>query len=342
MQLFNAVENAIDDIPITEQNFSTAPDQILAENENSVASSIEPTPANPSLSCESSTPKTRLDDREKPSGDAVFSLETDTGSPASLDDAEQEDSFFFEPETQDGDIEDRSSEAVAISNSVDFDLEDFDSLDYPFTPPDTLNEDIANVSTLEQVSSDSAPISNSLAGETKTKGYGRLFKILCASAASASLVAALAIQWLLSTPHWNTQALLPIKSVVTPLCEFLYCFQDLDNEKYRSTELIVASHPEEQGALVLRTTLLNTANRPLPYPDLSLEFSDMKDNMIASRVFSASEYLGEGFLKQKKLSGSGTELMLAQKTPVTIELEFVDPGRAAVNYNIRYLHPNNL
>ena len=53
---------------------------------------------------------------------------------------------------------------------------------------------------------------------------------------------------------------------------------------------------------------------------------------MARRVFSPEEYLGDSLLS----SGNG---LLAQDTPVEIQLELADPGADAVNYSILYFLP---
>jgi predicted Zn finger-like uncharacterized protein len=85
----------------------------------------------------------------------------------------------------------------------------------------------------------------------------------------------------------------------------------------------VRSHPKAPHALIASTTLINNAPFVQPYPLLTLVFSDITGTELARRRFTPREYLS---------SDIDIAAGMTPNTPVSIELELVDPGKAAVNY----------
>jgi predicted Zn finger-like uncharacterized protein len=85
----------------------------------------------------------------------------------------------------------------------------------------------------------------------------------------------------------------------------------------------VRSHPVAAKALVASTTLINNARFAQPYPLLELRFSDINGTPLAQRRFKPREYLPAGTDFQ---AGMGPGI------PVQVELELMDPGSAAVNF----------
>ncbi|WP_373077786.1 zinc-ribbon and DUF3426 domain-containing protein [Zhongshania sp.] len=95
-----------------------------------------------------------------------------------------------------------------------------------------------------------------------------------------------------------------------------------------STNLLIRKHPEAPNALIVDTILLNRSTEPSAFPALKLDFSDISGQTLASRVFRPQEYLAG---ELNALSD------LASQQPVHIALEIVDPGSAAVNYQLQLL-----
>lgn len=89
--------------------------------------------------------------------------------------------------------------------------------------------------------------------------------------------------------------------------------------------LIVRSHPKINNALVIDAIILNSGIFAQPFPGLELKFTDIESNIVASRRFDSSEYLG-GELTGLEYMPGGTEVRLA--------LEIVDPGEAAISYEL--------
>ncbi|WP_455216877.1 DUF3426 domain-containing protein, partial [Kaarinaea lacus] len=85
----------------------------------------------------------------------------------------------------------------------------------------------------------------------------------------------------------------------------------------------VRSHPTAQHALIAGTTLINNAKFPQPYPLLTLTFSDITGTMLAQRRFTPREYLK---------TGTDIRAGMTPDSPVQVELELVDPGKDAVNF----------
>ena len=71
--------------------------------------------------------------------------------------------------------------------------------------------------------------------------------------------------------------------------------------------------------------LINSANFEQPYPGLRLEFSDLNNVLLAARSLQPTDYL------RGELAGA-TKMQVNQ--PIQISLEIVDPGEAAVNYQL--------
>ncbi len=123
-------------------------------------------------------------------------------------------------------------------------------------------------------------------------------------------------------PQWR-----PVYQVV---CQVSGCVlpsvQDVNAMTTRN--LVVRSHPELANALVVDVLLVNNKGFSQPFPDLSLQFTDLNENTVASRVFHPDEYLsGEA---------AGQQLM-PSKTPIHVALEIIDPGQEAVSYAVNLL-----
>jgi predicted Zn finger-like uncharacterized protein len=116
------------------------------------------------------------------------------------------------------------------------------------------------------------------------------------------------------------------------LCPKLGCTvpSRVDIAHIKSSNLVVRSHPEFAGALVVDAIIYNRATFSQPFPLLELRFADMNGNMIASRRFKPAEYLSG------ELAGV-TEM--PSQTPIHIALDILDPGNKAVNYSLSFHSP---
>ncbi len=113
-------------------------------------------------------------------------------------------------------------------------------------------------------------------------------------------------------------------------CDLLGCQLPtlIDIQRMRSHSLIVRSHPEYENALLVDTIVINTADFPQPFPRLQLIFTDLQNKTIASRQFSATEYLAG------ELAGA---TLMPPHQPIHLGLEIVDPGDQAVSYRLEIL-----
>jgi hypothetical protein len=91
--------------------------------------------------------------------------------------------------------------------------------------------------------------------------------------------------------------------------------------------LVVRSHPDLSGALIVDAIIVNQADFAQPYPVLELRFTSIDGNLVAGRRFQPAEYLSG------ELLGS---TQMATLTPIRIELQIEDPGGEAVNYFLNF------
>ena len=104
----------------------------------------------------------------------------------------------------------------------------------------------------------------------------------------------------------------------------------VDVSLIKSSNLVVRSHPDFAGALVVDAILYNRASFAQPFPLLELRFSDINDQLLANRRFKPSEYLAG------ELAG---QVEMPPQTPIHISLDILDPGQEAVNYSLTFQSP---
>lgn len=118
----------------------------------------------------------------------------------------------------------------------------------------------------------------------------------------------------------------PYRSVYSAVCPLLKCQVPAlaAPELIRTSNLVVRSHPQAEGALVVDTILLNTASFSQPFPELTLTFSNRYGETVASRSFLPGEYLAG------ELAG---HRLMPSNQPIHLTLEILDPGPDAVGYS---------
>lgn len=104
----------------------------------------------------------------------------------------------------------------------------------------------------------------------------------------------------------------------------------VDIELIKSSNLVVRSHPEFSGALVVDAILYNRAPFSQPFPLLELRFADINGQLLASRRFKPGEYLSGELAGQAEMP---------PQTPIHISLDILDPGTKAVNYSLSFHSP---
>lgn len=116
------------------------------------------------------------------------------------------------------------------------------------------------------------------------------------------------------------------------LCPQMGCSvpSKVDIAKIKSSNLVVRSHPDFNGALVVDAIIYNRASFSQPFPLLELRFADLNGHLIASRRFKPGEYL----------NGDLADLAeMPPQTPIHIALDILDPGPKAVNYSLSFHSP---
>ncbi len=104
----------------------------------------------------------------------------------------------------------------------------------------------------------------------------------------------------------------------------------VDIDLIKSSNLVVRSHPEFSGALVVDAILYNRAAFSQPFPLLELRFADINGQLLASRRFKPGEYLSGELAGQAEMP---------PQTPIHISLDILDPGTKAVNYSLSFHSP---
>lgn len=155
-----------------------------------------------------------------------------------------------------------------------------------------------------------------------------------------SLLAALNISLLLlliaqaSWYHYEKLVKYPnVAAIYEFACQQLGCtLPELsDLSKIENRNLVVKSHPTVFKALIIETIITNQASFDQAFPDISLSFSDINNNIIAQRLFSPAEYLSTEVYNWPAMPA---------KQPIQITLEIIDPGPEAVNYKVEF-YPNS-
>lgn len=196
------------------------------------------------------------------------------------------------------------------------------------------DENTANETPLFDPAADAPEILPPLLGEKKRSSTGNrsaataLFGSIC-----FTLTLLLILQWALGmsdSKNWHAST----KTLSDTACQIFYCARASTGSGFQSRDKVIQSHPNKANALILKASLVNTARRAQPFPNLALEFSNLEDQTFARRVFRPEEYLNPALIEQN--AGS-----IPANTPVKIVLELVDPGPDAVNYSLRYFLPKD-
>lgn len=103
-------------------------------------------------------------------------------------------------------------------------------------------------------------------------------------------------------------------------------------DRIQSRKLVVRTDPENRSALLVDAVIINQAEFEQPFPAIALTFSNLNGDVVAQSIFPPEDYL----------AGEGAELeAMPSGTPVRIAISIRDPGRDAVNYNLRFVNRSN-
>jgi hypothetical protein len=188
------------------------------------------------------------------------------------------------------------------------------------------------------MASKSSRLARSVTAQTQPSGSkvsrrSLLTKGIAAAAGGASVlgVAALAGQYI--AYHFDELARQDqYRPWFQQLCPQIGCTvpSKVDIAKIKSSNLVVRSHPDFSGALVVDAIIYNRAPFSQPFPLLELRFADLNGHLIASRRFKPGEYLNGD------LEGMAE---MPPQTPIHIALDILDPGSKAVNYSLSFHSP---
>ena len=113
------------------------------------------------------------------------------------------------------------------------------------------------------------------------------------------------------------------------VCESVGCRLPLRHDP-SALELLsreIRPHPSVPNALIISATLRNAAKFPQAFPAVEITLSDLDENRIAMRRFSAQEYLGD-----TRAIASG----LAPGATAALVFEVADPGKNAVAFEFKF------
>ena len=121
-----------------------------------------------------------------------------------------------------------------------------------------------------------------------------------------------------------------LRPLVTQIC----LIADCDAMNLREPNAIemttrnIYTHPNVDDALMISGTLINHAQFEQPYPSILIDFSDVRGEVIASRIFTPEDYL------QIKV---GSLKPLAPQASIDFNMEILDPGKQAMTYEFSFL-----
>ena len=171
------------------------------------------------------------------------------------------------------------------------------------------------------------PVLESVELETahrKPFNFGRwLASMLIVAVAGALIIAQYA--WFYSDRLSLNQRYRPY---LEPFCAKFNCpLSELrDLRLIHTSNLLVRSHPEHNNAISVDLLMRNTAPYEQRFPALILVFSDINGKLVAQRKLQPAEYLlGE-------LKGARS---MPPNQQVHINIELLDPGTEAINYQVR-------
>lgn len=117
---------------------------------------------------------------------------------------------------------------------------------------------------------------------------------------------------------------------VTKICNFADC-EAMDLRYPKEIEMVsrnIYSHPNVNNALIVSLTMINHTTFAQPFPNIKLDFSDVRGSVVASRLFLPEEYLQ---LKKKSLR------LLPPEALTDISIKIQDPGPQAMTYEFNFL-----
>jgi predicted Zn finger-like uncharacterized protein len=121
-----------------------------------------------------------------------------------------------------------------------------------------------------------------------------------------------------------------LKPWLEKACALAHCKLEplREPEKIEMLSRNVYSHPTVKNALMITVTMVNQAGHDQPYPDVQIDFSNIRGSIIAARSFTPAEYLNQDH---------ADSALLAANSEVSFTLEVQDPGKQAMTYEFSFL-----
>ncbi len=121
-----------------------------------------------------------------------------------------------------------------------------------------------------------------------------------------------------------------LKPWVEKFCKHAGCRLDArrDPSKIEMLSRNVYTHPNEKNALMITISIANHAEHAQPYPDVQIDFSNVRGGIVAARRFTPVEYLA---------SESAGSALLPAGSDASFTLEIRDPGKQALTYEFSFL-----
>lgn len=121
---------------------------------------------------------------------------------------------------------------------------------------------------------------------------------------------------------------------IDKLCEIANCTTPVKNDirAIKLTRRDITTHPKVDNALLISASIVNNAKKTQPFPIMRIRLSDTVGQTLASRNFNPRDYL-DADINLKKGMPPGN--------PVQINLEILDPGNNAINFEFDFFYPRS-
>ena len=121
-----------------------------------------------------------------------------------------------------------------------------------------------------------------------------------------------------------------LKPWIEQFCQLAGCRLQAarDPDKIEMLSRNVYTHPNEKNALMIAVSIVNHAAHAQPYPDVQIDFSDVRGGVVAARRFTPADYLPVDASEQA---------LLPAGTDASFTLEIRDPGKEALTYEFSFL-----
>ncbi|MES0326988.1 MAG: DUF3426 domain-containing protein [Gammaproteobacteria bacterium] len=121
-----------------------------------------------------------------------------------------------------------------------------------------------------------------------------------------------------------------LRPLITQFCSIADCgpMNLREPGEIEMTTRNIYTHPNVKNALMISGTLINHAPFEQPYPNILIDFSNVRGEVTASRIFTPEDYL------QIKLSSLKP---LTPNVSIDFTMEIQDPGKNAMTYEFSFL-----